>query len=155
MAPHSPLSMGFPRQESWNNLSFHTPEDLPNPGIEPMPLASPALADKFFTTVSPGTHSYFSVTLLILLHFYWLSSSFSSLHYHFCKMGIIRPSVLTSQSCQKNEMKLFTYQSSEWLRLSARCRLVDTFVAVEILQWSFQVSQWRASSGQTTVFILS
>ena len=31
----APLSMGFPRQEYWNGLSFPSPRDLPNPGIEP------------------------------------------------------------------------------------------------------------------------
>ena len=32
--------MGFPRQEYWSGLPFPPPEDLPDPGIEPM---SPAL----------------------------------------------------------------------------------------------------------------
>ena len=36
----SPLSMGFPRQEYRSGLPFPSPEDLPNPGFEPM---SPAL----------------------------------------------------------------------------------------------------------------
>ena len=45
-----PLSMGFPRQEYWSGLPFHTPGYLPDPGIEPMSLASPALAGGFFTT---------------------------------------------------------------------------------------------------------
>ena len=31
----SPLSMGFSRQEYWDVLPFPSPEDLPNPGIEP------------------------------------------------------------------------------------------------------------------------
>ena len=31
----APLSMGFPRQEYWSELSFPSPGDLPNPGIEP------------------------------------------------------------------------------------------------------------------------
>ena len=35
-----PLSMGFPRQGYWSGLSFPSPEDLPEPGME---LASPAL----------------------------------------------------------------------------------------------------------------
>ena len=39
--------MGFPRQEHWSGLPFPSPEDLPNPGIEP---ASPAMEDGFFTT---------------------------------------------------------------------------------------------------------
>ena len=45
-----PLSMEFPRQEYWSGLPFPTPEDLPNPGIEPRSLMSSALAGRFFTT---------------------------------------------------------------------------------------------------------
>ena len=50
VAPQAPLSMVFPRQEYWSGLPFPPPEDLPDPGIEPM---SPALADRFFTTEPP------------------------------------------------------------------------------------------------------
>ena len=32
-------SMGFSRQEYWSGLPFPSPEDLPNPGIEPRPPA--------------------------------------------------------------------------------------------------------------------
>ena len=32
----------------------YTPEDLPDPGMEPASLLSPALAGRFFTTVLPG-----------------------------------------------------------------------------------------------------
>ena len=39
----SPLSMGFSRQEYWRGLPCLLPGDLPNPGIEPTSLASPAL----------------------------------------------------------------------------------------------------------------
>ena len=42
--------MGFSRQEYWNGFPFPTPGDLPDPGIEPATLVSPALAGKFFTT---------------------------------------------------------------------------------------------------------
>ena len=31
----APLSMGFSRQEYWSGLPFPSPEELPNPGIEP------------------------------------------------------------------------------------------------------------------------
>jgi len=41
--------MGFSRQEYWSGLPCPPPGDLPNPGIEPMSLMSPALADMFFT----------------------------------------------------------------------------------------------------------
>jgi len=34
----------------WSELPFLTPGDLPDPGIEPVSLASPALAGGFFTT---------------------------------------------------------------------------------------------------------
>ena len=37
------LSMGFSRQEYWSRLPFPPPGYLPNPGIEPMSPASPAL----------------------------------------------------------------------------------------------------------------
>ena len=40
VARQDPLSMGFSRQEYWNRLQFPSPEDLPDPGIEPR---SPAL----------------------------------------------------------------------------------------------------------------
>ena len=43
-----PLSMGFFRQENWSGLSFPPPGDFPNPRIESLSLASPALAGGFF-----------------------------------------------------------------------------------------------------------
>ena len=46
-AHQAPLSMGFPRQEYWSGLSFLSPRDLPDPGIESV---SPALQVDFFTT---------------------------------------------------------------------------------------------------------
>ena len=46
----APLSMGFSRQEYWSGLQFPSPGDLPNPGINPDILTSPALANGFFTT---------------------------------------------------------------------------------------------------------
>ena len=44
------LSMGFSRQGYWSGFSCPPPGDLPDPGIEPKSLMSPALADRFFTT---------------------------------------------------------------------------------------------------------
>ena len=49
-----PLSMGFPRQEYWSRFLFPPPGDLPDPGIKPAVLVSPALTSGFFTTESPG-----------------------------------------------------------------------------------------------------
>ena len=50
----APLSMESPRQEYWNGLPFSSPGDLPDPGMEPAYLTSPALAGRFFTTAPPG-----------------------------------------------------------------------------------------------------
>ena len=53
----APLSMGFPRQESWSGLPFPSPEDLPDPGIKPV---SPTLqvvtciASEFFPSWAFG-----------------------------------------------------------------------------------------------------
>ena len=50
-AHQAPLSMGFPRQEYWNDLPFPSPGDMHNTGTEPAP---PALADGFVTTEPAG-----------------------------------------------------------------------------------------------------
>ena len=44
------LSMGFSKQEHWSGLPCLPPGDLPDPGIEPLSLMSPALAGGLFTT---------------------------------------------------------------------------------------------------------
>ena len=54
VAHQAPPSMGFYKQEDWSGLPFPTPGDLPDPGIQPTSLVSPALASGFFTTASPG-----------------------------------------------------------------------------------------------------
>ena len=46
------LSMRFSRQEYWSGLPCPSSGDLPNPGMEPVSLTSPALADEFLTTNS-------------------------------------------------------------------------------------------------------
>ena len=50
VACQGPLSMGFSRQEYWSGLPCPPPGNLPNPGIEPTSLMSPALAGGFFTS---------------------------------------------------------------------------------------------------------
>ena len=42
--------MEFSRQEYYSELPFPSPGDLPDPGIKPVSLMSPALASGFFTT---------------------------------------------------------------------------------------------------------
>ena len=50
VAHQAPLSMEFYRQESWSGFPSPPPGDLPNTGIKPVSLTSPALAGRFFTT---------------------------------------------------------------------------------------------------------
>ena len=47
----APLSMGFSRLEYQSVLPRPAPGDLPDPGIKPASLTSPALAGEFFTTL--------------------------------------------------------------------------------------------------------
>ena len=49
----APLSMEFSRQEDWSGLPSPAPGDLPDTGIEPGSLGSPALAGRFLTTAPP------------------------------------------------------------------------------------------------------
>ena len=50
VARQASLPMEFSRQEYWSGQPFPSPGDLPDPGMEPMSLASPALAGGFLTT---------------------------------------------------------------------------------------------------------
>ena len=50
IAHQAPLSMGFSREDPWSGLPCLPPGDLPNPGIQPVSLISPALEGGFFTT---------------------------------------------------------------------------------------------------------
>ena len=62
-AHQTPLSLGFPRQEYWHGLPFPSPEDLPNPGIEP---GSPALqADSSPTELQGNMLSRFLIASVL------------------------------------------------------------------------------------------
>ena len=55
--------MGFSRQEYWSGLTFPSPGDLPDPGIEPVSLAPPAFPS--FTTAKV------SLSMSVLLRGQW------------------------------------------------------------------------------------
>ena len=66
VAHQAPLPMELSRQEYWSGLPLPTPGNLPDPGIEPTPLA---LAGGFFTTSAtrlPKSQSCFEVQLKTL-----------------------------------------------------------------------------------------
>ena len=50
VAHQAPLSMVFARQTYWSGLPCLPPGHLPDPGIEPASLTSPALTGRSFTT---------------------------------------------------------------------------------------------------------
>ena len=55
----------FSKQEYWSRLPCPSPGDLPDPGIEPVSLMSPALAGRFFTTSATWEDGiYFSTDTL-------------------------------------------------------------------------------------------
>ena len=58
LAHQAPLSMVLSQQQYWSGLPFLPPRDLPDPRIEPVSPAAPALACGFFTTEPPGSHSH-------------------------------------------------------------------------------------------------
>ena len=51
VAYQAPQSMEFSKQEYWSRLPFHSPGDLPNPGIK---SKSPALQTDALLTEPPG-----------------------------------------------------------------------------------------------------
>ena len=52
-----PLSIGSSGQDYWSGLPC-PPPDLPDAGIEPMSLTSPALAGRFFSTIPTWEAQY-------------------------------------------------------------------------------------------------
>ena len=57
VAYHAPLSMGFSRQEYWSGLPFPSPEDLPDPGIDPGLLHCKQTLYRLSHQESPGLES--------------------------------------------------------------------------------------------------
>ena len=54
VAHQAPLSMGFSKQGYGSGLPCPPPGDLPDTGMEPVSLMSPALVGRIFTTAPPG-----------------------------------------------------------------------------------------------------
>ena len=66
VAHQAPLSMGFSCHDYWCGLLFPPPGDLPNTGIEPLSLMSPALAGRFFTTSATWEAQLLLLTPIII-----------------------------------------------------------------------------------------
>ena len=71
VAKQTPPSMGSSKQEYWNRLPFPSPEDLPNPGIEPR---SPTLQADSFPSEPSGKLTYngesltFQIPIFLILN---------------------------------------------------------------------------------------
>ena len=76
IAHRAPLSMGFSRQEYWSGLSCPSPEDLPNPGTEPVSLTSHVPAGGFFTTSAS-----WDIYIYIYPLFFYILFPYQSLEY--------------------------------------------------------------------------
>ena len=61
-------SVRFFRQEYWSGFPYLPPGDLPDPGIEPTFLVSPALAGRFFNTQQLGKLFASSIVKWILFY---------------------------------------------------------------------------------------
>ena len=75
--------MGLSRQEYQSGLPFPTPTDLPNLGIKPASLASPALTGGFFTTSTTWeTHhtTFLSINTFLMNSLFWLISWLTEAH---------------------------------------------------------------------------
>ena len=73
------LSVGFPMQEYWSRLPFHSPEDIPNPGIEPtspalqadsLPLSNREAHVYIYVCVCTHTHTHTHIYIYIHTHIY-------------------------------------------------------------------------------------
>ena len=83
----APQSMGFSMQENWNGLPRPTLGDLPDPGIEPESLMSPALAGGLFTTNATWEAPFISISLYCLylsISLLFLSFYLSISVFYFC-----------------------------------------------------------------------
>ena len=107
IAHQTPLSVEFSRWEYWSGLPLPIPGDLPNPGIKPKSLLSPALAGVFFTTVP-------QVLLLIQLSKWWFSEN---------KNYLITCSTTSALSTCPNN----------WMKFSWRCRHLLTSIHLFLL----------------------
>ena len=90
VACQAPLPMEYSRQGYWSGLPIPTPGDLPDPGIEPASLASPALAGRFFTTAPPGKPVTFTTFHAKITHTGTERTTELQLRIHF--IGVMRSS---------------------------------------------------------------
>ena len=75
---HTPMSMGFSRQEYWSGLLGPPPGDLPNPEIKLKSLMPPALAGGFLTVSTTWKAHY--LPKFAQIHIHWVSDAVKPSH---------------------------------------------------------------------------
>ena len=108
--------MGFPRQESWSGLSFHSPGDLSYPGIKPV---SPALAGVFFT-IEPSEVKWKLLSHVQLFVTPWTISCQAPLSMEFsCIADSFFTIWATREAPKSNYMHPYKRQVRRWYRYRA------------------------------------
>ena len=74
VARQAPLSVGFSRPEYWSGLPCPPLGDLPNSGIEPVSLMSPAVSGGFFTTSATWETRIYILFFFIFFIFSYIHS---------------------------------------------------------------------------------
>ena len=95
----------FCRQEYWSGLPCSPPGELPDPGIKPGSVPTPALAGTFFTSATWEAHIRYSKYKGKGLCSIWTNTSFGAR-----KTGY---ESLTFQSCDIFNVKPFLLQSGD------------------------------------------
>ena len=127
VARQAPLSMGLSRQEYWSGLPCPPSGDLPNPGIEPVSLMSPALAGRFFTTSAswePPSGSYWR--LFSIQNTAYRTHKLRQENKHGKKQGISRVQAQASQRGTKRRVEDRGSQEAWLWRRKDTDHLLDT-----------------------------
>ena len=118
----APLSMGFPRQESWSGLPCPPPGDLPDPEISSVQFSSVQLLRHVRLFVTPWTEAhqaFLSITnSRSLLKLMSIESVMPSNHLILCRPLLLLPSIFPSirgnQGKLSNESVLCIRWSKYW-----------------------------------------
>ena len=85
VAYQAPPSMGFSRQESWSGLPFPSPEDLPDPGIEP---GLPHCRQALYRLSHQGSPTHIHIYIYLSLTAWGRSCSMQDLHCLMCNLSL-------------------------------------------------------------------
>ena len=103
VARQVPLSLGFSRHEYQSGLSFPSPEDIPDPDIEPASPASPAFSGRFFTIEPSGkpncNYTYICVYIYNYTYIYINYTYISSVL--FSSVTLLCPTLCVPMDCTR------------------------------------------------------